>query len=620
MPPKPDLSFSGLDDYIYKFKISEIVTSLAKDAPETSTASVEKPKEDRSSVPLIQDWETDNDNDSVFRPEPIPAKIDFVKTGESVKHVKLVDSVKHVNPVKSVKTAEQNEKSKNFSSSPKIDRKDWNGYLKGQPKLGLWYPRDSFFELEAYSNSDYDRANLDRKSTTGGCQFLGKRLISWQCKKQTIVATSTTKVEYVAATNYCGQDLKYVDQHNMVACLERTKENAEFHQIVDCFSTCLINYALTVSPTIYASYIEQFWNTAISKTVNSVKQIHAIVDGKAVVISKSSVRSDLIFNDEDEAPTLSLGRGIHIKVSLLVVAPSISLGSGSQVMSTFTHPIIIPSDSDVEDAFSSTQSPDYTPASPDYFLASSRNTSSSSENGLIPLAISSSHDDSYMHAIQAYNANNNEPLIPPQASTVPLTVLPPSPILSLSPIMSPKRTSTSASPTMTQATIRQLVADSVAAALEAQATTMANTDNTNRSTRPRETPAARKLFSRSNCTGYCKVKFANGTLTEDVWSWWNSYAKPFGIEQADKITWTELKRLLTNKSCPRTEVRKMEDKFYSLVVKGNNLKTYARRFQELETLCPNIVPNNEKLMKVFIGGLPQSIKGTVTALMPQTLK
>nr|GEV20207.1 putative ribonuclease H-like domain-containing protein [Tanacetum cinerariifolium] len=66
-------------------------------------------------------------------------------------------------------------------------------YLKGQPKLGLWYPRDSPFDLEAFSDSDYARASLDRKSTTGGCQFLGKRLILWQCKKKTIVPNSTTK-------------------------------------------------------------------------------------------------------------------------------------------------------------------------------------------------------------------------------------------------------------------------------------------------------------------------------------------------------------------------------------------------------------------------------------------
>nr|GFC36301.1 uncharacterized mitochondrial protein AtMg00810-like [Tanacetum cinerariifolium] len=78
-------------------------------------------------------------------------------------------------------------------------------YLKGQSKLGLWYPRDSLFYLEAYLDSDYAGANLDRKSTIGGCQFLGRRLISWQCKKQTIVATSTTEAEYVAAANCCGQ-------------------------------------------------------------------------------------------------------------------------------------------------------------------------------------------------------------------------------------------------------------------------------------------------------------------------------------------------------------------------------------------------------------------------------
>ncbi|GJZ42929.1 putative ribonuclease H-like domain-containing protein [Tanacetum coccineum] len=80
-------------------------------------------------------------------------------------------------------------------------------YLKGKPNLGLWYPRESSFDLEAYSDSDYAGANLDRKSTTGGCQFLRSRLISWQCKKQTIVATSTTEAEYVAAASCCGQVL-----------------------------------------------------------------------------------------------------------------------------------------------------------------------------------------------------------------------------------------------------------------------------------------------------------------------------------------------------------------------------------------------------------------------------
>nr|GEV46451.1 uncharacterized mitochondrial protein AtMg00810-like [Tanacetum cinerariifolium] len=76
-------------------------------------------------------------------------------------------------------------------------------YLKGKPHLGLWYPKDSPFNLVAYSDSDYAGTSLDRKSTTGGCQLLGCRLISWQCKKQTVVATSSTEAEYVAATNCC---------------------------------------------------------------------------------------------------------------------------------------------------------------------------------------------------------------------------------------------------------------------------------------------------------------------------------------------------------------------------------------------------------------------------------
>ncbi|GJU87408.1 putative ribonuclease H-like domain-containing protein [Tanacetum coccineum] len=80
-------------------------------------------------------------------------------------------------------------------------------YLKGKPTLGLWYSRDSPFELVAYTDSDYAGATQDRKSTTGGCQFLGNRLISWQCKKQTVVATSTTEAEYVAAASCYGQVL-----------------------------------------------------------------------------------------------------------------------------------------------------------------------------------------------------------------------------------------------------------------------------------------------------------------------------------------------------------------------------------------------------------------------------
>ncbi|GJX62770.1 reverse transcriptase domain-containing protein [Tanacetum coccineum] len=212
--------------------------------------------------------------------------------------------------------------------------------------------------------------------------------------------------------------------------------------------------------------------------------------------------------------------------------------------------------------------------------------------------------------------------------------------------MPPKRTSTSEAPAMTQAAIRKLVADSVTSALEAQAATMANTSNPNRNTGPTGTPVAKtgnykefiscqhfyfngiegavglihwfeqtkSVFSCSKCTEENKVTFAIGTLTDDALSWWNAYAQPMGVDQANQITWTELKRLLTNKYCPRTEVRKMEDELYNLTVKGNDLKPYVRRFQELAVLCPNMVPNTEKLLEAFIGGLPRSIEGNVTSI------
>ncbi|GKD84869.1 reverse transcriptase domain-containing protein [Tanacetum coccineum] len=128
------------------------------------------------------------------------------------------------------------------------------------------------------------------------------------------------------------------------------------------------------------------------------------------------------------------------------------------------------------------------------------------------------------------------------------------------------------------------------------------------------------VFLHSFCTEDSKVKFATGTLTEEALSWWNSFAQPIRIEEDYKITWSEFKKLLIKKYCPRTEIKKMEDEFYNLTVKGNDLKTYVRRFQELAVLCPTMVPNSEKLMEVFIGGLPRSIEGKITASKPQTLE
>ncbi|GJX41399.1 putative ribonuclease H-like domain-containing protein [Tanacetum coccineum] len=104
---------------------------------------------------------------------------------------------------------------------------------------------DSPFDLVAYTDSDYAGASFDRKSTIGGCQFLGCRLISWQCKKQTVVANSTTEAEYIAASNCCGQ----------------------------------------------------FWDTVKAKTVNGEVQLQALVDKKKVIITESTIRRDFQLED-----------------------------------------------------------------------------------------------------------------------------------------------------------------------------------------------------------------------------------------------------------------------------------------------------------------------------------
>ncbi|GJR11507.1 putative ribonuclease H-like domain-containing protein [Tanacetum coccineum] len=143
-------------------------------------------------------------------------------------------------------------------------------YLKGKPNLGLWYPRESPFDLEAFSDSDYGGSNLDRKSTTGGCQFLGQRLISWQCKKQTIVATSTTEAEYVAAANCCGQVLWV---QNQLLDYGFNFMNTKIH--IDNESTiCIVKNPVYHSKTKHIEIRHHFIRDCYEKKLISVEKIH----------------------------------------------------------------------------------------------------------------------------------------------------------------------------------------------------------------------------------------------------------------------------------------------------------------------------------------------------------
>ncbi|GJT89448.1 hypothetical protein Tco_1071165 [Tanacetum coccineum] len=93
-------------------------------------------------------------------------------------------------------------------------------------------------------------------------------------------------------------------KNNMVAYLEKSEGNAEFHEIIDFLKRSSIHHALTVSPVVSTTFVEQFWTSAKSKIINNVRHITAKVAGKFMSISEASIRSDLLFDDADGIDSL----------------------------------------------------------------------------------------------------------------------------------------------------------------------------------------------------------------------------------------------------------------------------------------------------------------------------
>ncbi|GKB02004.1 putative ribonuclease H-like domain-containing protein, partial [Tanacetum coccineum] len=231
-------------------------------------------------------------------------------------------------------------------------------YLKGKPKLGLWYPRVSSFDLEAYSNSDL-WTNLDQKSHTGGCQFLGRRLIYGSARSRQLwllllqrqsfnfliviiknaqplaalvqrrdgnfsevlyvlddlsIAALVEESSYVGWTTvlllFMGYD-KYgilMNSHMLGWCCSKVFNNG-----VDAWIGLKMQFGLDL----------RFWNTASSQTVNDEKQIHATVDSKAVVVTEASIRSSLLLNDADEVE-----EGVGLEQPTKPQPPSLLIPSG----------------------------------------------------------------------------------------------------------------------------------------------------------------------------------------------------------------------------------------------------------------------------------------------------
>nr|GEW32650.1 hypothetical protein [Tanacetum cinerariifolium] len=487
-------------------------------------------------------------------------------------------------------------------------------YLKGKLHLGLWYPKDSPFDLVAYSDSDYAGASLDRKSTTRGCQFLGCRLISWQCKKQTVMGTSSTEAEcIVAASCYAqvlwiqnqlldygpDQTVSGKDSSNplMANTLPKNLWYSTHHValmkswLVQKKTALGVNTPRCDEDRLELKELKVFLLPKVEKVgvevsavdlqVNDVMRLQALVDKKKVIIMEATIRDALHLDDVEgieclpneeifaelarigyEKPStkltfykaffsrqwkflihtilqcMSAKRTSWNEFSLSMASAVICLSTrrkfnfskyiiaslvrnvdrlafaaiftkievlqiGTRAMvienKSSNHPIIVPSDFDIKDAFSSMNSLNYL------------------------LEIS-----------------------PKDTKT---SVSPSSSVGSLSPIsMPPKRTSTSEKLAINLATIQRLITDHIAAALETQAI---NTNYTNRNLEPRETPVAKRgnykefiscqpfyfnctegavdlirwfeqkesVFSRSNCAEENRVTFATGTLTDDALSW-----------------------------------------------------------------------------------------------------
>ncbi|GJS51255.1 reverse transcriptase domain-containing protein [Tanacetum coccineum] len=128
------------------------------------------------------------------------------------------------------------------------------------------------------------------------------------------------------------------------------------------------------------------------------------------------------------------------------------------------------------------------------------------------------------------------------------------------------------------------------------------------------------VFSISNCPAASQVKFATCTLQDDALTWWNAHVKTTTTEAAHAMPWAALKKMMTDKYCPRGEIKKIETEMWNLKVKGTDVVTYSRRFQQLALMCSRMFPEEIDKIEKYIGGLPDMILGSVKASKSKTMQ
>ncbi|GJR52461.1 putative reverse transcriptase domain-containing protein [Tanacetum coccineum] len=200
--------------------------------------------------------------------------------------------------------------------------------------------------------------------------------------------------------------------------------------------------------------------------------------------------------------------------------------------------------------------------------------------------------------------------------------------------MAPKRTTrstpvtpapTAITTTVTEAQLQALIDQGVAAAMaEAEASRVRNGYDSNDTEGviglTRWFEKMESVFSISNCTASCQVKFMTCTLQDDTLTWWNAHVKTTTPEAAHAMPWATLKKMMTDKYCPRGEIKKIETEMWNLKVKGTDVVAYNRRFQQLALMCARMFPEEVDKIEKYIGGLPDMILGSVKASKPKTMQ
>nr|GFA08214.1 hypothetical protein [Tanacetum cinerariifolium] len=128
------------------------------------------------------------------------------------------------------------------------------------------------------------------------------------------------------------------------------------------------------------------------------------------------------------------------------------------------------------------------------------------------------------------------------------------------------------------------------------------------------------VYSISSYTVACQVKFATCTLQGNALTWWNSHVKTTTLEAAHAMPWRKLKKMMTDKYCPRGKIKKLESEMWNLKVKGTDVVAYSQRFQELALMCDRMFSKEIDKVKRYVDGLPGMIHGNVMATKPKTMQ